>query len=118
MKANFKQKYLHTHLRCPLCDDKNDQDDQQHVILCKVLKENHKSNTMSQEKPSYEDIFSENIQKQKEITSLYVELFNIRKALLLNNCQVAPSSTDIAELAMRRDLQPSIDFSLPGNINK
>ena len=46
VKANFKQKYLHTHLRCPLCDDQNGQDDQQHIILCKTLKDNHKSNKL------------------------------------------------------------------------
>ena len=30
----------------------------------------------------YEDLFSENINKQKEITALFVELFDIRRKLL------------------------------------
>ena len=61
----------------------------------------------------YQDIFSSDVRKQKEITTLYMELLNIRK-MLLEDSQVAPSSAAV-ELTMGNDLHPCIDNPLPGN---
>ena len=55
----------------------------------------------------YEDIFSEDVRKQKEITTLYMELFQIKKKLE-NNSQEALSSNTL-ELTMDFDLHCRID---------
>ena len=114
VKMNFKHKYFQTHTRCPICDI--DDDDQNHILQCKVIQKYHISQNITKETMKYEDLFSENIYKQKQITALYVDLFDIRRKLL-NNSQMAPSSGNL-ELTMSRDLLHSIDYSLSGNLNK
>ena len=69
------------------------------------------SNNITVNNVIYEDIFSSDVRKQKEITALYMELFNIRK-MLLKNSQVAPSSAAV-ELTMGNDLHLCIDNPLP-----
>ena len=110
---NFRNKYIQTHTRCPICDMEND--DQQHILTCNVIQKYHKSQDITKESVKYEDLFSENINKQKAITALYVQLFDIRSKL--QNSQMAPSSENL-ELTMGRDLRNSIDYSLSGNLNK
>ena len=114
VKMNFKHKYIQTHTRCSICDIKDE--DQQHILLCEVIQQYHKSKDITQNKVKYEDLFSQNIHKQKEITALYVDLFDVKRKLL-NKCQEAPSSSNL-ELTMGRDLLEGIDFSLSGNLNK
>ena len=110
-KVNFKQKYIHTNLKCSLCD--NEDEDQQHILVCTVIKNYLQSKNVSVNNVIYQDIFSSDITKQKEITTLYMELFKIR-TMLLNDSQVAPSSV-AAELTMGNDLHLCIDNPLPGN---
>ena len=114
VKMNFKHKYIQTHTRCSICDIENE--DQQHILLCEVIQQYHKSENITQNTVKYEDLFSKNIHKQKEITALYVDLFDIKRKLL-NKCQEAPSSSNL-ELTMGRDVLQGIDFSLSGNLNK
>ena len=82
-KVNYKQKYGSSNLLCSLC--KIEDDDQLHILTCKVLSQNIKSVEITK----YEDIFSSDIQKQKVITVLYQELFKIRDNL---KSQLAPGN--------------------------
>ena len=111
VKMNFKHKYIQTHTRCSICDIKNE--DQQHILTCEGIQQYHKSKNITKDTVKYEDLFSQNIYKQKEITTLFVELFKIRRKLQ-NKSQMAPSSRNL-ELTMGRDLLCSIDYSLSGN---
>ena len=109
-KENFKQKYIHTNIRCSLCDVENE--DQRHLLSCRVIQQYIRSNNITISKVEYQDLFSQDVRKQKEITTLYLELFQIRTTLL-NDSQVAPSSTTM-ELTMGKDVQYCIDYSLSG----
>ena len=88
-RVNFKKKYIHTNLKCLLCGIEDD--DQQYILTCTVIQSYIQSKNITVNKVIYEDIFSSDISKQKEITALYMELFKIRN-ILLKDCQVAPSS--------------------------
>ena len=109
-KVNFKQKYQHTSLKCSLCGLEDE--DQKHLLTCNVILKYWKSKNISVRKSDYEDIFSKDIRKQKEITTIFRELFEIRTKLQ-NNSQAAPSSSSM-ELTMGTDLQRCIDYSLFG----
>ena len=109
-KMNFKQKFTHTNLLCSSCGCQNE--DQPHLLACKTIKEHLKSKNITIYEMKYEDIFSENVRKQKEITTLYMELFEIKKKLE-NRTQEAPSSNTL-ELTMDFDLHHRIDNSLSG----
>ena len=79
-KANFKQKYIHTNILCTLCGVESE--DQQHLLKCQVIKNNFKTEEISNGSVKYEDIFSKDVQKQKEVTALYMNLFRLRDSLL------------------------------------
>ena len=107
-KVNYKQKYVGSNLLCSLC--KIADEDQKHLLTCKVLTQNIKSDEITKEKVKYEDIFSSDVQKQKVITVLYQELFKIRENLSENlNSQLAPSTTQSVELRTSDDLLQCID---------
>ena len=62
----------------------------------------------------YEDIFSQNLKKQKVITMMFLKLFEIRTKLEENEeCQRAPSTMSMA-LRMSSDLPLCIDLSFSG----
>ena len=108
-KVNFKQKYLHTNLKCILCKD--EEDNQQHVLECKILLDAYKSEEITSGDISYDDIFSDKISKQKVITTLFKNLFKIRENIIEEiNSQSAPSNTDVM-LEMSDPLLPSIEIS-------
>ena len=109
-KVNFKQKYIHTSLKCSLCDIEDE--DQQHLLVCTVIQRYMQSKNITVNNVIYEDLFSSDICKQKEITAIYMELFQIRN-MLPNNSQVAPSSAAV-ELTMGNGLHLCIDNQLPG----
>ena len=105
-KANFKQKYTHTNLLCVLCKDQTE--DQQHILSCRVLLKEFKTDELTIVNIKYEDIFSEDIRKQKSVTSLFYKLFKIRKILVdMISSQEAPSNTDVM-LEMSHPLLPCI----------
>ena len=56
-KTNYKQKYLHSNLLCSLCGDENE--DQQHLLRCKVLAKHFKGEELTEGAVEYEDIFSQ-----------------------------------------------------------
>lgn len=105
-KSNFKQKYAHTNLLCFLCKAQNE--DQQHILSCKVIQKEFKTDELSNGIIKYEDIFSEEISKQKTVTSLFNKLFKIRNTLIEKmNSQEAPSNADVV-LEMSDPLHPCI----------
>ena len=93
-KENFKQRYINSDLLCSQCKLENE--DQQHLLRCRALINKLKSDNLSRDKAKYDNIFSEDIYMQKEITSLYLELFRIRTILQEDsNSQPAPSPIDV-----------------------
>ena len=102
-KENFKQKYVNTNLLCPLCKDENES--QQHILKCRVLLSKFETTNLTKENVTYEDLFSPDVHKQKVITMMFIELFELRKKLQENrNSQPAPSPTVPVELRMSNDL--------------
>ena len=93
-KENFKQKYINSNLLCILCQEHND--DQQHVLRCRVIQSKFRSEHLLREGAEYENIFSEDVNKQKEITALYLELFKTRSTLHNElSSQPDPSTADV-----------------------
>ena len=92
-KMNFKNSYGKDDLLCNLCYIENQ--DQQHMLRCNVLQRKLKSSQIAQKKIEYEDLYSNDVYKQKGIASLFLELFKI-KTVIENDCsQLAPSTTDM-----------------------
>ena len=111
-KTNFRQKYILTNMLCSLCGDENE--DQQHLLRCKLLAKHFKEEELTEGAAKYEDIFSQNVRKQKVITMIYLKLFEIRSKLMENNESLrAPSSLSM-ELRMTSDLPLCIDLSFSG----
>ena len=111
-KANFKQKYIHTNLLCTLCEVECE--DQQHIMRCGVILSEFKTNEINKEDVNYEHIFSNDVQKQKVVTSLFISLFKIRNSMMENrNSQEAPSPTRV-ELNLSHNLQTCIVNSYSG----
>ena len=113
-RANFKQKYIHTNILCTLCQ--LECDDQQHILQCKVLLKEYKSDDIAKTSATYDDIFSDDVQKQKEVTTLFFKLFNIRDKLIEAKAnQDDPSSTRV-ELDVSDNLHHCIVYSSLGRI--
>ena len=65
---------------CPLgCGE---QDNIPNILLCRVLNQYQKSESVTDGKINYNDIFSNNIEKQKQVTELYKDLLEIRNRLI------------------------------------
>ena len=111
-KANQKQRYIHTNLLCPLCEQ--EVDDQPHLLSCTEISNKMETEETAAGKIKYDDIFSNDVRKQKEITSLYLKLFKIRSRILEDkNSQEAPSTTPMV-LKLSNNLQPCIVYSSLG----
>ena len=87
VNANFPSGDLNN--LCPLC--KEAKDDQQHILKCQIIKENYNSEYVSRQISYYEDIFSEDIFKQKEIATLYIELLKIRENIMSQSTPSIPA---------------------------
>ena len=114
-KVNFRQKYASSSLVCNLCAVSDE--DQQHILNCKVLTEKVKSAEIIKEKVKYAHLFSSDVYKQKAITVVYEELFQIRKNLsekLNSQLELAPSPTQPVELMTSDDLLHCIDNLFSG----
>ena len=71
---------MYDDLTCPLgCGD---QDTLPNILTCSVLKDKLKTDTVATNHISYDDIFSSNVGKQKQVTELYSHLLGIREELL------------------------------------
>ena len=97
---------------CSFCGDEND--DQQHLLRCKVLAKHFKGEDLTDGAAEYEDIFSQNVKKQKVITMIYLKLFKIRTKLVENDESQRAPSTMSMELRMSSDLPLCIDLSFSG----
>ena len=65
---------------CPVGCGENDTI--QNVLTCKVLQQHHSSHDLTSSKVKYEDIFSEDVKKQKQVTQLFENLLEIRNNIL------------------------------------
>ena len=78
VRDDFKGVYPDT--SCPLgCGDT---DTLRNILTCKPVISQHKSSEISRGNICYEDIFSEDILKQKQVTELYRQLLHIRSEML------------------------------------
>ena len=103
-RKNFKNSYKENDLLCPLCE--MECDSQQHMLRCSVLSKHLLSNNVSNDQIEYEDIFR-SCRKQKEVTTLFKELIEIRK-LIIEESKDDPS-TCVQVLKNSYDLQYCID---------
>ena len=53
-----------------------------HILQCSVIKLHHTNSMLAQEDITYQDIFSSNVVRQKQVTELYRQLLDIRIDLL------------------------------------
>ena len=84
-------------------------------MRCRVIQDNFDTEEIAKKQMKYDDIFSENIVKQKEITSLFLILFKIRNKIQENqNSQPAPSNTDVM-LRTSNNLHDCIVYLSSGN---
>ena len=105
-KANFRSKYRNTDLLCEYCSEC--EDNQQHILRCKVLNKFLKSKDVVDENFEYNDLFK-NVKKQKVIVTIYAKLLHIRSQLKTN-----PSILD-KMLERSYDLHSGIVNFSPGN---
>ena len=59
-----------------------DEDKLENIITCSVLQSHHTSDSLTYDKAKFEDIFLNDIKKQKEITEIYRQLLEIRNKIL------------------------------------
>ena len=77
IKNDFRGMFFN--VDCPLgCDHK---DTLPNILTCPVLQSHIQSNDVANNKVKYEDIFSPDIVKQKQVTQLYTQLLEIRENL-------------------------------------
>ena len=111
-RANFKQKYIHTNILCTLCQVECD--DQQHILQCKVILDEYKSDDLAITSATYDDIFSDDVLKQKEVTTLFLKLFSIRDKLIEEKTNPDDPSSTRLELDVSDNLLDCIVYSCPG----
>ena len=111
-RANFKQKYIHSNILCTLCQLENE--DQQHILQCSIILREYNSDEVAQSSVKYDDIFSEDVHKQKEVTSLFLKLFEIRKKLNEDKTSQEDPSSARVELDLSNNLHPCTVYSSPG----
>ena len=77
-KINFKSRYTNDALQCSLC--REEQDDQQHILRCKVLNAQLDGEEVMSGQVNYDDIFGD-VHKQKVVVNLFTRLLDIRKTM-------------------------------------
>ena len=73
-KDNFPNKF--TNNLCPICDD-GTEDSQEHVLVCPESD----NSQIVKEAVKYENLFSNNVNKQMQIASIVTENFRRRKEI-------------------------------------
>ena len=79
---------LYQDKQCPLYCGKDDTLD--HIITCSVLRIHHRSYNLASDTVRFEDVFSADIYKQKEIVELYRQLLDLRAKLLTSQPALPP----------------------------
>ena len=76
-------------MQCRLCGDKNEDESEKHLLNCQTIKQEQAKLTVDHNCASsellnakYEDIFSDNIEKQISITKKYDLIFKTRDSIL------------------------------------
>ena len=65
---------------CPLgCGES---DTLPNILTCPIIQNNLHSDQLATQRIQYEDIFSEDITKQKQVTELYSQLLDIREEII------------------------------------
>ena len=78
IKNDFRGAFVD--IKCPLkCGE---DDTLQHLLECNVIKIHHKSSDIAHSDIKYQDVFSEDVVKQKQVTELYQQLLKTRTILL------------------------------------
>lgn len=90
-KINFRNKYINDDLLCRIC--KTEEEDQPHILLCKVLQSKLKSEQLARGQVTYSDAFSNHF-KQKEFITLFRKMWTIREKLLEEQ-QCDPSTAEL-----------------------
>ena len=104
-KDNYKNMYKQDDLLCSLCRMQNC--DQKHILECKVLLDIFKTEEMSNHNIVYEDIFHEDVSKQKAVTALFKALIELRSKMLQDlQSQQSPSTSTV--VLRRSDILPCI----------
>ena len=112
-KANLKNMYKDDDMLCKLC--KAGYCDQKHILECGDLINTLESEEITRNKIVYEDIFNNDVNKQKEVTALFCALIQIRKKKLQDLLKEQSPSTSDEELRRSDILQPCIVYSSLGN---
>ena len=86
-KMNFKNRYHNEDLQCSICHE--EQDDQPHILRCKVLHAQLAGEELVSGEVKYEDIFGD-VYKQKVVVTLFTKLLDIRKTMAQNSQQETP----------------------------
>ena len=97
-----QQKYIHSNILCTLCEIENE--DQQHILQCSVILSKYKSDEVAQSIVKYNDIFSDNVHKQKEVSALFLKHFEIRKKLNEDKTNQEDPSSARVELELSNTL--------------
>ena len=78
IRSDFKGQF--NDLSCPLkCGE---DDTLENVLTCSVIRQHHATVSMTLSDVSYEDIFSNDIRKQKQATELFKQLLEVRQHLI------------------------------------
>ena len=78
IKADFKGIYGETF--CPLGCGENDT--LENILRCKTILSNYRTTQLCNGNSNYNDVFSKDIRKQKEVTELYRKFLEIRNKLI------------------------------------
>ena len=70
---------------CPL--ECGDNDTLQNILTCRILRNKLHTDVLATNNIVYEDVFSEDISKQKQVTELYNQLLQIREELITNSAR-------------------------------
>ena len=77
VKRNYSNKYK-PNLFCNLCENQNEEESEMHILRCEALNEEPINDE------DYEDIYSDNLEKQQRITQIFQNILKKRRILLQN----------------------------------
>ena len=73
---------MYSDKNCPVNTNCNTLDTLQHLLVCQTVQESINTPIIATHKSIYEDLFSEDIFRQKEVTTLYQLLLETRERIL------------------------------------
>ena len=103
LKMNYKHRYKEDVLLCILCNEENE--NQEHLLLCKTLQSKLVSDDLVAHKINYSDIFKD-VHKQKVIVTIFEKLLKIRNTIIKLN-----PSTSEGVLKNSSNLIVSVNYS-------